>query len=181
MVWPCGTKIFGRKNRPKKSSFLGVTVTKSCIFSRKNGRNVTWMGSNGYIMHITYLNYVDISPAEPKKIDFQGVQNCKNDTKIGKMDDFLVKNIFHRKSNFTIKIGFGHDPVRLLWGPMGHIHPNTRPYFQKVDNPSIWYGPCGTKFLAEKNRPKNRHFWGSRWQKVAFFHEKWSECDLNGL
>ena len=71
---------------------------------------------NGYIMHITYLNYVDISPAEPKKIDFQGVQNCKNDEN-RKNDDFFGQNTFHRKSNFTIKIGFGHDPVRLLWAP----------------------------------------------------------------
>ena len=71
-------EIFGRKNRPKNRHFWGSRWQKVAFFT-KNGRNVTWMGSNGYIMHITYLNYVDISPAEPKKIDFQGVQNCKND------------------------------------------------------------------------------------------------------
>ena len=210
-----------------------------------------------------------------RKIDFQGVQNCKNDEN-RKNDDFFGQNIFHRKSNFTIKIGFGHDPVRLLWapwdiytripgrifkkliipvygmalwyeifgekidqkivifrgfssflqfctpwksvkmtknrknddflvkifftenrilllrlalawpskvtmGPMGHIHPNTRPYFQKVDNPSIWYGPVVRNFWPKKIDQKIVIFGGHGGQKVAFFHEKWSECDLNGL
>ena len=64
------------------------------------------MGSNGYIMHITYLNYVDISPAEPKKSIFRVWQNCKNDEN-RKNDDFFGQNIFHRKSNFTIKIALG--------------------------------------------------------------------------
>ena len=67
------------------------------------------MGSNGYIMHITYLNYVDISPAEPKKsfcIDFQGVQNCKNDEN-RKNDDFLVKIFFTENRILLLRLAFG--------------------------------------------------------------------------
>ena len=88
-------------------------------------------------------------------------------TKIGKMTIF-GQNIFHRKSNFTIKIGFRHDPVRLLWAPWDIYTRIPGRYFQKVDNPSIWYGPVVRNFWP-KNRPKNRHFSGSRWQKLHFF------------
>ena len=178
MVWPCGTKFLAEKI-DQKIVIFGGHGDKKLHFFTKNGRNVTWMGSNGYIMHITYLNYVDISPAEPEKIDFQGVQNCKNDEN-RKNDDFLGQNIFHRKSNFTIKIGFGHDPVRLLWAPWDIYTRIPGRIFKKLIIPvygmALWY-----EIFGRKNRPKNRHFWGSRWQKVAFFHEKWSECDLNGL
>ena len=70
MVWPCGTKFLAEKI-DQKIVIFGGHGDKKLHFFTKNGRNVTWMGSNGYIMHITYLNYVDISPAEPKKsIDF---------------------------------------------------------------------------------------------------------------
>ena len=93
---------------------------------------------------------------------------------------FFGENIFHRKSNFTIKIGFGHDPVRLLWAPWDIYTRIPGRIFKKLIIPvygmALWY-----EIFGRKNRPKNRHFWGSRWQKVAFFHEKWSECDLNGL
>ena len=172
MVWPCGTKIFGRKNRPKNRHFSGsffrlrrwlwAWPSKVALFSRKmapwdiytripgrifknipkfdnpsiwygpvvrnfwpkksvkstkkssflygghgdkklhfftkNGRNVTWMGSNGYIMHITYLNYVDISPAEPKKSIFRVCKTVKM-TKIGKMTIFWWK-YFSQKIEF---------------------------------------------------------------------------------
>ena len=92
---------------------------------------------------------------------------CKNDEN-RKNDDFFGENIFHRKSNFTIKIGFGHDPVRLLWAPMGHIHPNTRPYFQKLIIPvygmALWY-----EIFGRKNRPKIVIFGGHGDKKLHFF------------
>ena len=56
------------------------------------------MGSNGYIMHITYLNYVDISPAEPKKSIFRVCKTVKM-TKIGKMTIFWSK-YFSQKIEF---------------------------------------------------------------------------------
>ena len=70
------------------------------------------MGSNGYIMHITYLNYVDISPAEPKKSIFRVCKTVKM-TKIGKMSEkyfdqkivifpiFVIFTVLH-----TLKIDF---------------------------------------------------------------------------
>ena len=92
-------EIFWPKKSTKKSSFFGGHGDKKLHFFTKNGRNVTWMGSNGYIMHITYLNYVDISPAEPQKIDFQGVQNCKKWRKSEKMTIFWSK-YFSQKIEF---------------------------------------------------------------------------------
>ena len=128
------------------------------------------MGSNGYIMHITYLNYVDISPAEPKKSIFRVCKTVKM-TKIGKMTIFWSKYFSQKIGIFTIKIGFGHDPVRLLWAPMGHIHPNTRPYFQKVDNPSIWYGPVVRNFWPKKSTKKSS-FLGVTVTKSCIFSRK---------
>ena len=100
---------FWPKKSTKKSSFFGGHGDKKLHFFTKNGRNVTWMGSNGYIMHITYLNYVDISPAEPKKSIFRVCKTVKM-TKIGKNDDFLVKIFFTENRILLIKIGFRHDP-----------------------------------------------------------------------
>ena len=177
MVWPCGTKFLAEKI-DQKIVIFGGHGDKKLHFFTKNGRNVTWMGSNGYIMHITYLNYVDISPAEPKNSIFRVCKTVKM-TKIGKWR-FFGQNIFHRKSNFTIKIGFGHDPVRLLWAPWDIYTRIPGRIFKKLIIPvygmALWY-----EIFGQKNRPKNRHFSGSQWQKVAYFHEKWSECDLNGL
>ena len=105
MVWPCGTKFLAEKI-DQKIVIFGGHGDKKLHFFTKNGRNVTWMGSNGYIMHITYLNYVDISPAEPKKIDFQGVQNCKNDEN-RKNDDFLVKIFFTENRILLLRLALG--------------------------------------------------------------------------
>ena len=136
MVWPCGTKFLAEKI-DQKIVIFGGHGDKKLHFFTKNGRNVTWMGSNGYIMHITYLNYVDISPAEPKKIDFQGVQNCKNDEN-RKNDDFLVD--FSAKyfvpqghTNFTgiIRLGFGHDG-QVFGCTMGPHGTHSTPEYQAV-------------------------------------------------
>ena len=97
---------FWPKKSTKKSSFFGVHGDTKLHFFTKNCRNVTWMCSNGYIMHITYLNYVDISPAEPQKIDFQGVQNCKNDEN-RKNDDFLVKIFFTENRILLLRLALG--------------------------------------------------------------------------
>ena len=64
------------------------------------------MGSNGYIMHITYLNYVDISPAEPKKSIFRVCKTVKM-TKIGKNDDFLVKIFFTENRILLLRLALG--------------------------------------------------------------------------
>ena len=72
------------------------------IWSGNRVYYVPW-GSNGYtLLHITYLNYVDIFTGGAEKIDFQGVQNCKNDQKIGKMTIFWsIFTVLH-----TLKIEF---------------------------------------------------------------------------
>ena len=92
-------------------------------------------------------------------------------TKIGKNDDFLVKNIFHRKSNFTIKIGFGHDPVRLLWAPWDIYTRIPGRIFKKLIIPvygmALWY-----EIFGRKNRPKNRHFLGGHGDKKLHFFTK---------
>ena len=49
-----------------------------------------------YIMHITYLNYVD---GGAEKIDFQGVQNCKN--------FFLVKIFFTENRILLLRLALG--------------------------------------------------------------------------
>ena len=54
-------------------------------------------------------------------------------------------------------------------GPMGHIHPNTRPYFQKVDNPSIWYGPVVRNFWPKKSTKKSSFLGGHGDKKLHFF------------
>ena len=97
MVWPCGTKFLAEKI-DQKIVIFGGHGDKKLHFFTKNGRNVTWMGSNGYIMHITYLNYVDISPAEPKKPIFRVCKTVKM-TKIGKMTIFWSK-YFSQKIEF---------------------------------------------------------------------------------
>ena len=56
-------------------------------------------------------------------------------------------------------------------GPMGHIHPNTRPYFQKVDNPSIWYGPVVRNFWPKNSTKKIVIFGVTVTIKLHFFHE----------
>ena len=178
MVWPCGTKFLAEKI-DQKIVIFGGHGDKKLHFFTKNGRNVTWMGSNGYIMHITYLNYVDISPAEPKKSIFRVCKTVKM-TKIGKMNDFLVKIFFTENRILQLRLALGMTPVRLLWAPWDIYTRIPGRIFKKLIIPvygmALWY-----EIFGRKNRPKNRHFSGSRWQKVAFFHEKWSECDLNGL
>ena len=64
------------------------------------------MGSNGYIMHITYLNYVDISPAEPKKSIFRVCKTVKNDEN-RKNDDFLVKIFFTENRILLLRLALG--------------------------------------------------------------------------
>ena len=64
------------------------------------------MGSNGYIMHITYLNYVDISPAEPKKSIFRVCKTVKM-TKIGKMTIFWVKIFFTENRILLLRLALG--------------------------------------------------------------------------
>ena len=107
-------------------------------------------------------------------------------TKIGKNDDFLVKIFFTENRIFTIKIGFGHDPVRLLWAPWDIYTRIPGRIFKKLIIPVYGMRPVVRNFWPKKSTKKSS-FLGvtgdpkNRQKKVAFFHEKWSECDLNGL
>ena len=73
------------------------------------------MGSNGYIMHITYLNYVDISPAEPKKSIFRVCKTVKI-TKIPKI--FSKKSILKYWFGLCGDLNLGQHTLWDILGPM---------------------------------------------------------------
>ena len=99
------------------------------------------MGSNGYIMHITYLNYVDISPAEPKKSIFRVCKTVKI-TKIPKITIFFQKYLF-QKNGFKILVWLVRGPETGATYPVGHTGPYARLIFQKYGCPGRRYGPAG--------------------------------------
>ena len=105
MVWPCGTKFLAEKIDQKIVIFRGHGDKKLHFFT-KNGRNVTWMGSNGYIYAHNIPKLCRYFTGGAEKIDFQGVQNCKNDEN-RKNDDFLVKIFFTENRILLLRLAFG--------------------------------------------------------------------------